>query len=117
MWERGNVDLALVDVAVAVDTWLVAGACCWVLLFLGCNETCGHSARFEVYGVPRWSVVPASGMKGVYKCEGCRWLEEMLESKLASDVERLKMGDTWSGEDIHAWWVLPDPLEAMVKVS
>ena len=40
----------------------------------------------------------------------------MMESGLAMDVESLEMGDVWSGDDIRAWWIIPDPLEAMVKV-
>ena len=93
-----------------------------VLLVFGCKDTSGHSARFEAYGVPRWSV-PASGRVGVYKCKWCEWLGScrpsvscMMESEFASDELGFKLGDIWSRGDGAAWLVLPEPLEAMVEV-
>ena len=93
-----------------------------VLLGFGCRETGGRSTWFEAYGVPEWSM-PASGKMGVYKCEGCVWLGGcapsvscMMESGSATGVVSFEMGDTWSEGDVGAWWLLPEPLEAMVEV-
>ena len=44
----------------------------------GCKETSGISARFDVYGVPRWSVARLSGSRGWYRYAG--WVEDLASS-------------------------------------
>ena len=93
--------------------------------FFGCRLTRGMSAWFDAYGVPRLSLTPWSGRRGVYGRDGCGWtvlgegfaVSRMIESGDLLAVEVLPAVDSGSGMDMLSCGLFPEALVAMVEAG